>query len=111
MQSVIPNSASRRATAPVRQRKSGLNVITTGQYLTNAIPACADPRRRLSNVRNDPLAGLVEQQGAVRLFVPDRRGEWAETTRRDLGRNVERMVRELKKPILAVTEVSRNHEA
>lgn len=47
---------------------------------------------------------LVEQQPSVRLFVLGRRGESAETTQRDLGRNVERMVRALKKPILAVTQ-------
>lgn len=47
---------------------------------------------------------LVEQQPGVRLFVLGRRGESAETTQRDLGRNVERMVRALKQPILAVTQ-------
>ncbi len=47
---------------------------------------------------------LVEQQGDVKLFVLGRRGESAETTQRDLGRNVESVVRALRKPILAVTE-------
>ncbi len=47
---------------------------------------------------------LVEQQAAVGLFVLGRRGESAETTQRDLGRHVERMVRALTKPILAVTD-------
>jgi nucleotide-binding universal stress UspA family protein len=47
---------------------------------------------------------LTEQQDGVRLFVLGRRGESAETTQRDLGRNVERVVRSLRKPILAVTE-------
>lgn len=47
---------------------------------------------------------LVGQQSDVRLFVLGRRGESAEATQRDLGRNVERVVRALKKPILAVTE-------
>ncbi|KAA6186022.1 universal stress protein [Thiohalocapsa marina] len=47
---------------------------------------------------------LVEQQDCVRLFVLGRRGESAESTQRDLGRNVERMVRALSKPILAVTD-------
>ena len=46
---------------------------------------------------------LVEQQESVRLFVLGRRGEAAESTQRDLGRNVERVVRALRKPILAVT--------
>lgn len=47
---------------------------------------------------------LVEQEQSVELFVLGRRGEAAESTGRDLGRNLERMVRALRKPILAVTE-------
>lgn len=47
---------------------------------------------------------LLEQEPEVRLFVLGRRGESAETTQRDLGRNVERVVRALHRPILAVTE-------
>lgn len=47
---------------------------------------------------------LVEQEPGVRLFVLGRRGESAEATQRDLGRNVERVVRALRKPILTVTE-------
>lgn len=46
---------------------------------------------------------LVEQEAGVRLFVLGRRGESAETTQRDLGRNVERVVRALHKPILTIT--------
>lgn len=49
-------------------------------------------------------ATLTEQEGGVRLFVVGRRGESAATTQRDLGRNVERVVRALHKPILAVTQ-------
>ena len=47
---------------------------------------------------------LVEQEDHVRLFVFGRRGASAELTQRDLGRNVERMVRALRQPILTVTE-------
>lgn len=47
---------------------------------------------------------LVEQETGVRLFVLGRRGESAESTQRDLGRNVERVVRGLHKPILTVTD-------
>jgi len=47
---------------------------------------------------------LVEQQFGVRLFVLGRRGEAAEVTQRDLGRNVESAVRAVHKPILTVTE-------
>lgn len=47
---------------------------------------------------------LAEQESDVRLFVLGRRGESAEHTQRDLGRHVERVVRALHKPILAITE-------
>jgi nucleotide-binding universal stress UspA family protein len=47
---------------------------------------------------------LGEQESGVRLIVLGRRGESAETTQRDLGRNVERVVRALHKPVLTVTE-------
>ncbi len=47
---------------------------------------------------------LAEQEDGVRLFVFGRRGASAETTQRDLGRNVERVVRAVHKPILTVTE-------
>lgn len=49
-------------------------------------------------------ATLVEQESSVDLFVLGRRGESAETTGRDLGRNLERVVRALHRPILAVSE-------
>lgn len=47
---------------------------------------------------------LVEQEDEVLLFVLGRRGESAGATQRDLGRNVERVVRSLHRPILTVTE-------
>jgi nucleotide-binding universal stress UspA family protein len=47
---------------------------------------------------------LAEQEDEVRLFVLGRRGESAEHTQRDIGRNVERVVRSLHKPILTITE-------
>lgn len=47
---------------------------------------------------------LAEDEDEVRLFVLGRRGESAELTQRDLGRNVERVVRSLHKPILTITE-------
>lgn len=47
---------------------------------------------------------LVEQEPDVELFVLGRRGESAEVTGRDLGRNLERVVRALHRPILAVSE-------
>jgi nucleotide-binding universal stress UspA family protein len=50
---------------------------------------------------------LVEQEPDVQLFVLGRRGASAEITQRDLGRNLERMLRALQRPILTVTDVWR----
>lgn len=47
---------------------------------------------------------LHEQEDGVQLMVLGRRGEAAEMTQRDLGRNVERVVRALNRPILTVTD-------
>jgi len=58
-----------------------------------------DVRQRHGNLEET----LVEQAPGTRLYVLGRRGESAETTQRDLGRNVERVVRALQKPILTVT--------
>lgn len=55
--------------------------------------------------RHGELEGTIaEQEQGVRLLVLGRRGESAQTTQRDLGRNVERIVRTVHQPILAVTE-------
>jgi len=63
------------------------------------VPA-PDTRQRYGHLEES----LAEQEPGVRLFVLGRRGESAETTQRDLGRNVETVVRALHKPILTVTE-------
>lgn len=47
---------------------------------------------------------LSEQQAAVRLFVLGRRGASAELSQRDLGRNLEWVVRAVERPILVVNE-------
>lgn len=47
---------------------------------------------------------LAELQGDVRLFVLGRRGASAQATQRDLGRNLEWVVRSVNKPVLAVPE-------
>jgi len=62
--------------------------------------AAPDVRQRYGHLDE----ALREQEQGVRLFVLGRRGKSAEVTQRDLGRNVERVVRSLHKPILAVTE-------
>ncbi len=61
--------------------------------------ASPDVRQRYGDLEET----LVEQEAHVRLFVLGRRGESAATTERDLGRNVERVVRALSRPILTVT--------
>ncbi|MDO9023992.1 universal stress protein [Zwartia sp.] len=58
-----------------------------------------DVRQRLGNLEDT----LAEQERDVRLFVLGRRGQSADLTQRDLGRNVERIVRSLNKPILTVS--------
>jgi nucleotide-binding universal stress UspA family protein len=47
---------------------------------------------------------LADQQAGVRLFVLGRRGASAEATKRDLGRNLEGVVRSVNKPVLAVPD-------
>lgn len=47
---------------------------------------------------------LTERQAAVRLFVLGRRGASAELSQRDLGRNLEWVVRAVERPILAVSD-------
>ena len=63
------------------------------------VPA-PDTRQRYGHLEES----LAEQENGVRLFILGRRGESAETTQRDLGRNVESVVRALHNPILTVTE-------
>lgn len=68
---------------------------------------CIDTRQRYGELEET----LVEQQQDVRLLVIGRRGESASSqataTQRDLGRNVERVVRALSRPILTVTDAFR----
>ncbi|PKO61116.1 MAG: universal stress protein [Betaproteobacteria bacterium HGW-Betaproteobacteria-18] len=67
---------------------------------TNAGVTELDVRQRHGSLQDT----LTAQENSVRLFVLGRRGESAEVTQRDLGRNVEQVVRALHKPILTVTE-------
>ncbi len=59
-----------------------------------------DVRQRLGHLEET----LKEQEEDVRIFVLGRRGRSADETQRDIGRHVERTVRNLRKPILTVTE-------
>lgn len=70
------------------------------QRVTSLGVASVDVRQRHGELEET----LTEQEKGVRLIVLGRRGAAAEITKRDLGRNVERVVRALHKPILTVTE-------
>lgn len=59
----------------------------------------SDIRQRHGNL----VETLSEQEQDVRLFVLGRRGESADRMQRDLGHNVEIVVRSLHKPILTIT--------
>jgi nucleotide-binding universal stress UspA family protein len=87
-----------RGKAAREQGRLFLNRLRERALASGAITP--DVRQRHGDLQDT----LVGQQSDVRLFVLGRRGESAEATQRDLGRNVERVVRALKKPILAVTE-------
>ncbi|RLA11155.1 MAG: universal stress protein [Gammaproteobacteria bacterium] len=67
--------------------------------VTSGAPS-VDVRQRLGELEET----LVEQQQGVRLFVIGRQGQSAESSHRDLGRNVERVVRALHRPILTTTD-------
>lgn len=60
----------------------------------------ADMRQRYGSL----VETLVEQQASVRLVVIGRRGESSRRTLRDLGRQVEGVVRAMDRPILTVTD-------
>jgi nucleotide-binding universal stress UspA family protein len=75
-----------------------LNRLRERAVMAGAAPV--DMRQR----HGELSATLADQEEGVRLIVLGRRGEAAGSTRRDLGRHVERIVRALHKPILAVTE-------
>jgi len=60
----------------------------------------ADVRQRHGNL----VETLVEQAAHVQLVVLGRRGESADQSQRQLGQHTEEVVRQLKQPILTVTE-------
>jgi nucleotide-binding universal stress UspA family protein len=86
---------SRSARAQGREFLNGLRQRAQAA----GVPA-PDMRLRYGNV----IETLKEQEAGVRLFVLGRRGESATITQRDLGRHVEKVVRTLEKPILAVNQ-------
>ena len=59
-----------------------------------------DTRQRYGQL----LATLKEQESSVAMYVLGRRGESASHTRRDLGRHVEAICRQIRRPIMTVTD-------
>ena len=87
-----------RSKAAREQGRLFLNCLRE-RALASSMPE-VDIRQRHGDLED----ALVEQQAGVRLYVLGRRGASAETTQRDLGRNVERVVRALNRPVLTVTQ-------
>ncbi|CAA7626097.1 universal stress protein [Magnetospirillum sp. SS-4] len=86
-----------RARAAREQGRIFLNALRERAIAAGA--GQVDTRQRHGDLEET----LAEQEKGVRLLVLGRRGEAAGATSRDIGRNVERTVRALHKPILAVT--------
>jgi nucleotide-binding universal stress UspA family protein len=82
-------------------REVGRVLLTRLRERTRAFSIeASDIRQRHGNL----VETLSEQEQDVRLFVLGRRGESADRMQRDLGHNVEMVVRSLHKPILTITE-------
>jgi len=91
-----------------RDRKRTTSAREAGRLFLDRLRRRAIERGALQTdvrLRHGSLdATIAEQQPLAQLLVLGRRGASAEITQRDLGRNVENLVRSLTKPILAVTE-------
>ncbi|EAQ99458.1 universal stress protein [Congregibacter litoralis] len=88
-------------------RESGRLFLNRLRERASAVGAPqVDTRQRYGQL----VETLHEQEAGVQLMVLGRRGESAEATLRDLGRNVESVVRAVNKPILTVTEGFREPE-
>jgi nucleotide-binding universal stress UspA family protein len=100
-QNLLSELAERDESRSKENRERGRELLNTlRQRAVRLGVEAPDVRQRYGDLEET----LVETQDQVRLFVLGRRGESAETTQRDLGRNVERMIRSLSRPILAVTD-------
>lgn len=89
------------ASVAVREREQGRLFLNRLRLRAQASGVAGpDMRQRHGSL----VETLTEQQAGVRLVVMGRRGESSSTTLRDLGRNVERVVRAMDRPILTVTD-------
>jgi nucleotide-binding universal stress UspA family protein len=90
-----------------QEREHGRELLTKLRERARASGAPeVDVRQRYGEL----VETLHEQEHDAQLVVLGRRGVSAETTQRDIGRNVEWVVRALKKPVLTVTEGFREPE-
>lgn len=104
---LLSNLSDKDAAVARAKREQGRIFLNRLRERALAAGAPAADMRQRHGALDDSLA---EQQGSARLFVFGRRGASAETTQRALGRNVERVVRAVHKPILTVTEGFREPE-
>lgn len=88
------------ATALAARERGRLLLARLRQQALAAGAPSVDVRQRYGELANT----LAEQEAGVRLLVLGRRGESAQATQHSLGRNLERVVRTLRKPVLVVTE-------
>jgi nucleotide-binding universal stress UspA family protein len=98
-ESLLKQLADEEAAVARSAREQGRLFLARLRARAEAAGAQADVRQR----HGELVETLTGQQGAVRLVVMGRRGESSSVTLRDLGRNVERVVRALDRPILTVT--------
>ncbi len=93
---------SRQARESGRIFLNELKLRAEQDYLQSDLqaPLQVDMRQRHGSLTDS----LLERQDQTRLVVMGRRGESSNTTNRDLGRNLESVVRSMKCPILSVTD-------
>lgn len=70
------------------------------ETLRQSVDVPVDIKQRFGELEHS----LSEQHDIAELFVIGRRGRSAEITQRDLGRNLERLVRALNRPVMVVPE-------
>lgn len=100
-ENLLNQFAEDEAGIAIRERELGRTFLIRLRLRAQAA-GVADPDMRQRH--GSLVETLLEQQADVRLVVMGRRGESSSTTLRDLGRNVERVVRAMDRPILTLTD-------
>lgn len=100
-ENLLTQLAEDEASLAIREREQGRSFLNRLRLRAQAAGmAEPDMRQRHGSL----VETLTEQHDDVRMVVMGRRGESSSTTLRDLGRNVERVVRAMDRPILTVTD-------